>query len=60
LEQQIPDSTGLVSLVCAWRVDWLSTSFVALRVLWLLLATYMSLFVALSNPDPFFSTGLLL
>lgn len=52
--------TGLVSLVCAWRIDRLSTSFIALRVLWLLLATYVSLFVALSNPDPFFGTASLL
>jgi tryptophan-rich sensory protein len=52
--------TALVSLVCAWRIDWLSTSFIALRVLWLLLASYVSLFVALSNSDPFFGTGSLL
>lgn len=51
---------GLVSLVCACRLDRLSAGLIGLRVLWLLLATYVSLFVALSNPDPFFSTGSLL
>jgi tryptophan-rich sensory protein len=51
---------GLVSLVCACRLDRLSAGFIALRVLWLLLATYVSVFVALSNPDPFFATGPLL
>lgn len=51
---------GLVSLVSACRLDRLSAGFIALRVLWLFLATYVSLFVALSNPDPFFATGPLL
>ena len=45
--------TGLVSLACAFRLDRLSAGFILLRVLWLVLATYVSLFVALSNPDPF-------
>lgn len=51
---------GLISLVCALRLDRLSASFIALRVLWLVLATYVSLSVALSNPDPFLGTGSLL
>ncbi|WP_094556930.1 TspO/MBR family protein [Synechococcus sp. 1G10] len=52
--------TGLLSLVCAWRIDHLSASFIALRAVWLLLATYVSMFVALSNPDPFFGAWSLL
>jgi len=44
---------GLVSLACAFQHDRLSAGFILLRVLWLVLATYVSLFVALSNPDPF-------
>lgn len=51
---------GLISLVCACRLDRPSAVFIALRVLWLILATDVSLFVALSNPDPFFATGSLL
>jgi benzodiazapine receptor len=50
---------GLVSLVCAFRLDRLSAGFILLRVLWLVLATYVSLFVALSNPDPFLGIGAL-
>ncbi|MCT0200482.1 tryptophan-rich sensory protein [Synechococcus sp. CS-1325] len=50
---------GLSSLVCASHIDFPATSFILLRVLWLLLATYVSVFVALSNPDPFLGTGLL-
>ncbi len=53
-------SVGLISLVCACRLDHLSAGCIALRVLWLLLATYVALFVALSNPDPFFATGSLI
>jgi benzodiazapine receptor len=44
---------GLVSLACAFRLDRLSAGLILLRVLWLVLATYVSLFVALSNADPF-------
>lgn len=51
---------GLVSLVCAFQLDRLSAGFISLRVIWLILATYVSLFVATSNPDPFLGTGLLL
>jgi len=47
---------GLVSLGCASRLDRLSAGFILLRVLWLVLATYVSLVVALSNPDPFLGT----
>jgi tryptophan-rich sensory protein len=50
---------GLVSQVCAFRLDRLSAGFILLRVLWLVLATYVSLFVALSNPDPFLGIGAL-
>jgi hypothetical protein len=38
-------------------LDRLSAGFILLRVLWLVLATYVSLFVALSNPDPFLGIG---
>ena len=48
---------GLVSLVCAFRLDRLAAGFILLRVLWLVLATYVSVFVALSNPDPFLGMG---
>lgn len=51
--------TGLVSLACASRLDRPSAGFILLRVLWLALATYVSMFVALSNPDSFLGTGLL-
>jgi benzodiazapine receptor len=51
--------TGLVSLVCGFRLDRLSAGFILLRVLWLVLATYVSVFVALSNPDPFLGIGAL-
>ena len=50
---------GLVSLVCAFRLDRLSAGFILLRVLWLLLATYVPLFVALSNADTFLGLGAL-
>jgi benzodiazapine receptor len=50
---------GLVSLACAFRLDRLSAGFILLRVLWLVLATYVSLFVALSNADPFLGIGAL-
>lgn len=40
---------GLVSLVCAFRLDRQSAGFILLRVLWLGLATYVAVFVALSN-----------
>ncbi len=50
---------GLVSLACAVRLDRLSAGFILLRVLWLALASYVSLYVALSNPDSFLGTGLL-
>jgi tryptophan-rich sensory protein len=49
-------SVGLVSLVSAVRIDRPAAGLILLRVLWLGLATYVSLFVALSNVDPFFST----
>jgi len=47
---------GLVSLVSATRIDRPAAGLILLRVIWLGLATYVSLYVALSNVDPFFST----
>jgi tryptophan-rich sensory protein len=44
---------GLVSLACASRIDRLSAGFILLRVLWLALATYVSVYVAWFNPDHF-------
>ncbi len=47
---------GLVSLVCAAGVDRQATGYILLRVLWLALASYVSVYVALSNADPFLGT----
>lgn len=48
---------GVVSLVCVARRDWVSAVFILLRVLWLVLATYVSAYVALHNPDTFLCTA---
>ncbi len=50
-------AVGLVSIVCVARLDRLSALFILLRVLWLALATYVSAYVALHNPDPFLGTA---
>jgi translocator protein len=50
-------AAGVASLVCVARLDRLSTVFILLRVLWLVLATYVSGYVALHNPDPFLGTA---
>ncbi len=51
---------GVISLVCVARLDRLATAFILLRVLWLLLATYVSAYVALYNPDSFLGTAAVL
>ncbi len=45
---------GVASFACCLAVDRRAASLVLLRVLWLLLATYVSVWVALNNADPFF------
>ena len=47
---------GGASLAYAWRVDRRSAGLILPRVIWLLLATYVSAYVALNNTDPFFGT----
>lgn len=49
-------AAGVVSLVCVAQLDRLSAVFILLRVLWLMLATYVSAYVAIHNPDPFLGT----
>lgn len=44
---------GVVSLVCAVRIDARAGTLILLRVLWLLLASYVAIQVALHNTDPF-------
>jgi tryptophan-rich sensory protein len=51
---------GLVSLACASQLDRAAAGFILLRVLWLVLASYVSVYIALSNQDPFLGTGALL
>jgi len=50
-------AAGVVSVVCVARLDRLSAVFILLRVLWLVLATYVSAYMALHNPDPFLGTA---
>ena len=47
---------GLSSLALSWRVDRQAALLIGLRVLWLVLATYVSVSVAFNNADPFFGT----
>lgn len=51
-------AAGLVSLACASRIDRLSAGFILLRVLWLALASYVSIYVAWFNPDLFLGIGI--
>lgn len=48
--------TGL-SLAVSYRIDRMAALNVLPRFLWLLLATYVSAYVALYNHDPFFGMG---
>lgn len=47
---------GLASLTLSWRIDRRAGALIGLRVLWLLLATFVSIWVALNNVDPFFAS----
>ena len=46
----------LASLAWGWRIDRRAGGLIGLRVLWLLLATFVSVWVALNNADPFFAS----
>lgn len=45
---------ALFSLILAWRISRRAAWFIGFRVVWLLLATFISIWVALNNTDPFF------
>lgn len=49
-------AVGLASLASAAGLSGRAAGLILLRVLWLALASYVSLAVALRNPDPFFTT----
>lgn len=51
---------GLVSLACASQLDRAAACLLLLRVLWLVLASYVSVYIALFNQDPFLGSGALL
>jgi translocator protein len=46
---------GLLSLALSWRIERQAGVLIGLRVVWLLLATFVSVSVALNNIDPFFA-----
>lgn len=46
---------AIVSVFVAWRIDRTASLLVSLRLIWLILATYVSVYVASVNVDPFFS-----
>jgi translocator protein len=46
---------GLWSLGLSWKIDRRAGILIGLRVVWLLLATFVSISVALNNTDPFFA-----
>lgn len=48
---------GLASLVCCFLIDRRAASLILPRVLWLVLATYVSVYVALHNTDLLFGVG---
>lgn len=47
---------GLASLAVVWRLNRRAALLILPRVLWLLLATYVSAFVALNNADPWLAS----
>ncbi len=47
---------ALINLPIAWRINRQAGIFIGFRVLWLLLATYVSAYVALNNIDIFFAS----
>jgi tryptophan-rich sensory protein len=46
---------GVLSLGIAWRINRRAAALIGLRIAWLLLASYVSVYVALNNADPFLS-----
>jgi tryptophan-rich sensory protein len=46
---------AIVSVFVGWRIHRRAALFVGLRVLWLMLATYVSIYVAVNNVDLFFA-----
>lgn len=50
-------AVGLASLACCAGIDRRAAPFILLRVLWLGLAAYVSVYVALHNADPFFQAA---
>ncbi len=48
---------GIASFACCLTVDRRAAGLILPRVLWLVLATYVSVWVGLNNPDPFFGPG---
>lgn len=46
---------AIASFLLCITLDRLAAAFILLRVLWLTLASYVAVYVALHNPDPFFS-----
>jgi translocator protein len=50
-------AVGIASLVCGLTLDRRAAWLILPRVLWLVLATYVSVYVALNNPDPLFGVG---
>ncbi len=47
---------ALFNFLLAWRIDRRAATMIGFRVLWLLLATYVSVYVALNNTDVFFAS----
>ncbi|MGL4608998.1 MAG: TspO/MBR family protein [Trueperaceae bacterium] len=47
-------AVGLPSLLLSFRLDRTAAILILFRILWLALATYVSVYVALNNIDPFF------
>lgn len=50
-------AVGLTSFALSLSLDRRAAGLILLRVLWLALATYVSVWVAFNNADPFFSAG---
>lgn len=48
---------GVASFACSLAADRRAAGLILARVLWLALATHVSVWVALNNADPFFSSG---
>jgi translocator protein len=48
-------AVALISVVLAFRIDRMAALLIGLRVAWLLLASYVSVWIALNNVDPLFT-----